>query len=154
MSIAFDIETTDLPHETQRERCKPFIDWPFSDEPYKEFSPGNAKKPETVALKRAEHEAAKLLHESSTEQRRAEYTAASEVRREAWYADKTKKSRLQAHLSQVLCYSVWDDSGKGSCVWANGDERAMLVTLIERITSKLDVGEHVVGANLIGFDIP
>ena len=53
MSLAFDIETTDLPHETQRERCKPFIDSQFVDEPYKEFSPGNAKKAETVAAKRA-----------------------------------------------------------------------------------------------------
>ena len=153
MSLAFDIETTDLPHETQRERCKPFVDSPFVDEPYKDFSAGNAKKPETVAAKRAEYDAAKLLHESSTEQRRAEYAAASEVRREAWYADKAKKARLQAHLSQVLCYSAWS-GGDGTCVWADGDERAMLVTLIERITSTLDVGEHVVGANLIGFDIP
>ena len=66
MNIAFDIETTDLPHETQRERCKPFIDSPFIDEPYKDFSAGNAKKAETVAAKRAEYDAAKLLHESST----------------------------------------------------------------------------------------
>ena len=154
MSLAFDIETTDLPHAVQRERCKPFIDSPFSDEPYKDFSAGNAKKAETVAAKRAEYDAAKLLHESSTEQRRAEYAAASEIRRENWYADKLKKARLQAHLSQVLCYSVWDDSGAGSCVWADGDERAMLVTLIERVASTLDAGEHVVGANLIGFDVP
>ena len=154
MSLAFDIETTDLPHAVQRERCKPFIDSPFSDEPYKDFSAGNAKKAETVAAKRAEYDAAKLLHESSTEQRRAEYTAASEIRRENWYADKLKKARLQAHLSQVLCYSVWHDTGYSTCQWADGDERAMLVTLIKGIESTLDAGDHVVGANLIGFDVP
>ena len=154
MSLAFDIETTDLPHAVQRERCKPFIDSQFVDEPYKEFSPGNAKKSETVAAKRAEYDAAKLLHESSTEHRRAEYAAASEIRRENWYADKLKKARLQAHLSQVLCYSVWHDTGYSTCQWADGDERAMLVTLIKGIESTLDAGEHVVGANLIGFDVP
>jgi hypothetical protein len=153
MSIAFDIETTDLPHETQRQRCKPFIDAPFADEPYKDFSPGNAKKPDTVALKLAEYEHDKRMHIDSTEKRRADHSAAQKYRRENWYADKTKKARLQAHLSQVLCYSAWS-GGDGTCVWADGDERAMLVTLIERITSTLDVGEHVVGANLIGFDIP
>ena len=154
MSLAFDIETTDLPHAVQRERCKPFIDSQFVDEPYKEFSPGNAKKAETVAAKRAEYDAAKLLHKSGTEQRRAEYTAASEIRRENWYADKLKKARLNAHLSQVLCYSVWHDTGYSTCQWADGDERAMLVTLIKGIESTLDAGENVVGANLIGFDVP
>jgi hypothetical protein len=154
MSIAFDIETTDLPHETQRERCKPFINSPFVDLPPEPLRLGNAKKPETVAQKKAEHTSYLAEYAGLQEKRRADYDAAQNYRRENWYADKTKKARLQAHLSQVMCYSIWDDDGAGSCVWADGDERAMLVALIERVASTLDVGEHVVGANVIGFDIP
>jgi hypothetical protein len=153
MDIAFDIETGDLPREVQEQRCKPFVDVPFVNTPFKEFAPGNAKKPETVAAKRAEWEAEKLAWESSVDKRRAAHVLAQDDRRKAHYDEKLAKSRLNAHQSQILCVSFYDGIG-GECLWADDNEHRLLMAVLERINATLRAGDRVIGANVLGFDVP
>jgi hypothetical protein len=151
--VSFDIETGDLPRGIQEQRCKPFIDTPFVDVPYKEFSPGNAKKPETVAIKRAEWEAEKVAWDSSIEERRASHIASQDDRRKAYYDEKLAKARLKAHQSQILCVSFYDGI-TGECLWNDGNEQTLILRALDRINNALRYDHAVVGANVIGFDVP
>ena len=153
MNISVDIETGDLPREIQEARVKAYRETEFKDSDPPTLKLGNAKKPETIERKKLEYEDELKRWTEGKNDRYQAWKEASQDREREHYDEKLKWARLNAAHSQMLCYSVVGD-GIAECVWADGDEKSALRSLINCIEGTLFEGGKVIGANLHGFDVP